>query len=150
MRVELQADCLAGVWAHSTYERNLLEPGDLDEPLAAAAAAGDDFLKRPNLRLVSARDAAALLLVILAVVFILENRGSATIRVLIPVINAPLWTALLACVLLGVVLGWPSPFDGATPGPKPACSCPSSARQRQAHNLATRWSRRRLAYGGEV
>ena len=61
--------------------------------------------KRPNLRLVSARDAAALLLVILAVVFILENRGNATIRVLIPVINAPLWTALLACVLLGVVLG---------------------------------------------
>lgn len=46
VRVELQADCLAGVWAHSTYERNLLEPGDLDEALAAAAAAGDDFLQQ--------------------------------------------------------------------------------------------------------
>ena len=46
VRVELQADCLAGVWAHSIYERNLLEPSDLDEALAAAAAAGDDFLQQ--------------------------------------------------------------------------------------------------------
>jgi hypothetical protein len=46
VRVELQADCLAGVWAHSTYERKLLEPGDLDEALRAAAAVGDDFLQQ--------------------------------------------------------------------------------------------------------
>ena len=46
IRVELQADCLAGVWAHSTYQRNLLEPGDLEEALAAAASVGDDFLQQ--------------------------------------------------------------------------------------------------------
>jgi uncharacterized protein len=44
VRVELQADCLAGVWARSTYERNLLEPGDIDEALNAAQTVGDDFL----------------------------------------------------------------------------------------------------------
>lgn len=46
IRSELQADCYAGVWAHSTYRRGLLEPGDLDEALVAAAAVGDDFQQR--------------------------------------------------------------------------------------------------------
>ena len=46
IRLELQADCLAGVWAHSTYERRMLERGDLDEALNAAAAVGDDRIQR--------------------------------------------------------------------------------------------------------
>jgi uncharacterized protein len=44
VRVELQADCLAGVWAHSAYQRDLLEPGDIEEALHAAEVVGDDFL----------------------------------------------------------------------------------------------------------
>lgn len=43
---EWQADCYAGVWAHSTYQRGLLETGDLDEALTAAATVGDDFLQK--------------------------------------------------------------------------------------------------------
>jgi predicted metalloprotease len=43
---ELQADCLAGVWGYSTYERGILESGDLEEALDAAAAIGDDRIQR--------------------------------------------------------------------------------------------------------
>ena len=46
IRAELQADCYAGVWAHSTYTRGLLEPGDLGEALQAASTVGDDFLQK--------------------------------------------------------------------------------------------------------
>ena len=47
VRLELQADCLAGVWGHhSSRDRELLEPGDVEEGLAAAAAIGDDRLQR--------------------------------------------------------------------------------------------------------
>jgi uncharacterized protein len=45
-RLELQADCFAGIWAHSTAERDLLESGDIDSALSAAAAVGDDRLQR--------------------------------------------------------------------------------------------------------
>ena len=44
VRLELQADCLAGVWGNSA--RHLLEPGDVEEGLTAAAAIGDDRLQR--------------------------------------------------------------------------------------------------------
>ena len=45
--MELQADCYAGVWAHHANRRDrVLEPGDVQEGLAAAAAIGDDTLQR--------------------------------------------------------------------------------------------------------
>ena len=44
VRLELQADCFAGVWAHSAYSE--LDPGDVDEALTAAAAVGDDRLQQ--------------------------------------------------------------------------------------------------------
>jgi hypothetical protein len=46
VRVELQADCFAGVWAHHANKRKVLEPGDIDEALRAASAIGDDVLQR--------------------------------------------------------------------------------------------------------
>ena len=46
VRVELQADCFAGVWAHHANNRKLLDEGDVQEALNAAAAIGDDTLQR--------------------------------------------------------------------------------------------------------
>jgi predicted metalloprotease len=46
VRMELQADCFAGVWAKSTEQRNLLEAGDVESALGAASAVGDDRLQR--------------------------------------------------------------------------------------------------------
>ena len=46
VRLELQADCLAGVWGHSTAQRQILETGDVESALNAAAAIGDDRIQR--------------------------------------------------------------------------------------------------------
>ena len=46
VRMELQADCFSGVWGNSTNQRNILEPGEVKEGLAAAAAVGDDRIQR--------------------------------------------------------------------------------------------------------
>ena len=44
--MELQADCYAGIWAHDTKQRNLLERGDIEEGIGAATAVGDDTIQK--------------------------------------------------------------------------------------------------------
>jgi predicted metalloprotease len=46
VKLELQADCLAGVWGHSAEQRNLINRSDIDAGMGAAAAVGDDRLQR--------------------------------------------------------------------------------------------------------
>jgi predicted metalloprotease len=46
VKLELQADCFAGIWAHTTQQRGLLEKGDVESALGAAAAVGDDRLQK--------------------------------------------------------------------------------------------------------
>ena len=48
VRLELQADFFAGVWAHYTQQENILEEGDLEEALTAASAIGDDNIQKQS------------------------------------------------------------------------------------------------------
>ncbi len=48
VRVELQADFYAGIWAHYTQQQDLLESGDLEEALNAASAVGDDNIQKQS------------------------------------------------------------------------------------------------------
>jgi predicted metalloprotease len=48
VRLELQADCYAGVWGFYARQKNILDPGDLEEALNAASAIGDDTLQRQS------------------------------------------------------------------------------------------------------
>ena len=49
VRLELQADCFAGIWAHHNQKsKNILESGDIEEAMNAAAAIGDDALQRKS------------------------------------------------------------------------------------------------------
>ncbi|MGH7497919.1 MAG: KPN_02809 family neutral zinc metallopeptidase [Gemmatimonadales bacterium] len=45
VKMELQADCYAGVWGHSAQERAILDPGDVEEGLNAASSVGDDRIQ---------------------------------------------------------------------------------------------------------
>jgi uncharacterized protein len=53
VRLELQADCYAGIWAHSAQQRNVLEPGDIEEAMGAAASVGDDRIQKMSGRAVN-------------------------------------------------------------------------------------------------
>jgi len=48
VRLELQADCFAGVWGNAAQRRGVLEPGDVEEALNAASAIGDDRLQQQS------------------------------------------------------------------------------------------------------
>lgn len=48
VRTELQADCFAGIWAYHANERGIVEPGDVEQALAAATAIGDDRLQQQS------------------------------------------------------------------------------------------------------
>lgn len=48
VRLELQADCYAGIWAHGTAQRDILQQGDIESALGAAKAIGDDTLQKES------------------------------------------------------------------------------------------------------
>jgi hypothetical protein len=52
VRLELQADCLAGVWGHSSMQRNIIDDKDIESGIAAAAAVGDDRIQKQTRGLV--------------------------------------------------------------------------------------------------
>ena len=56
VRLELQADCFAGVWKHATYERGQLTGADFEDALRAAAIVGDDFQQRRATGTISPED----------------------------------------------------------------------------------------------
>jgi predicted metalloprotease len=56
VRIELQADCFAGIWKHTTYERGQLAEADFADALRAAAIVGDDFQQRNATGTISPED----------------------------------------------------------------------------------------------
>ncbi|MDA3642951.1 LapA family protein [Saccharopolyspora indica] len=61
--------------------------------------------REPGQRRVPARVVTGLALVVLAVVLAVENRGLVEVRLLVPVVTLPLWTALAGMLIIGVVVG---------------------------------------------
>ena len=59
VKLELQADCFAGVWARTTEERNLVHASDIEAAMRAAAAVGDDRLQRMGRGVCQSRDVHA-------------------------------------------------------------------------------------------
>jgi predicted metalloprotease len=56
VRLELQADCFAGIWKHATYQRGQLTESDFEDALRAAAVVGDDFQQRKATGTISPHD----------------------------------------------------------------------------------------------
>ena len=66
----------------------------------------DDKQRPADQRSLEPRQIAAIVLVVLMFIFVVENTRDVKIRFIIPAVTAPLWVALLVTVVIGIVAGW--------------------------------------------